>query len=302
MEFTFLRGDKPDSVVLAMQKARSIIPLPVLDCPLMPFKAREAMQLLPDLLQPLNLHPYDQRTARGDLIRAVFKSGITDNVERVLLHLRVNTDENLRAIADTCAASIDQVCIEGPEESVTVGDPIIHAVDETRYIVTPHVFFQPNLALLPQLLDIACTLAGEGRVVWDLFSGAGTLGVRLAQRGWDVHAVDMSLLGLADNAKLNDVRVNAVEMNLEHPAVNLSSLPFPDVVFVDPPRDGCPRPLRRWLKNALVPRIVYVSCNPRTLHRDAMYLAEAGYVLQQVVPLDFHPHNSHIECVALLTQ
>eukprot|EP00397_Hematodinium_sp_SG-2012_P024783 GEMP01025836.1.p1 GENE.GEMP01025836.1~~GEMP01025836.1.p1 ORF type:complete len:460 (+),score=112.52 GEMP01025836.1:143-1522(+) len=307
MEFTFLRGS--DGPTLAMQQARSIIPLQMTDCPLLPPKALQCMQALPKALQSLGIQPYDQRTARGILQRAVFKTGEQGDTERVLVHLHVETDDaevqNRLALAIR-EIDVDQVVVEGPSESITIGDPIVHEIawasgDTTRLVVAPKVFFQPNLRLLPKMIELTMEMAGPPGVVWDVFSGAGTLGIRLSQAGFHVHCVDMSLRGLQENAVLNNVNVTPHEMNLEL-RPDFDHLPKPDVIVVDPPRDGCPVKLRRWIKASDVPRIVYVSCNPRTLHRDALYLAEAGYRIQRVAPLDFYPHISHIELVALLTK
>jgi 23S rRNA (uracil1939-C5)-methyltransferase len=76
----------------------------------------------------------------------------------------------------------------------------------------------------------------------------------------------------------------------------------PSVAFVDPPRAGLtPRAVRRLIE--LAPeRVVYVSCNPTTLAPNARQLADAGYVLERVRPVDMFPHTHHIECVARFTR
>jgi len=76
----------------------------------------------------------------------------------------------------------------------------------------------------------------------------------------------------------------------------------PSVVFVDPPRAGLsPKAVRRVVE--LAPeRLVYVSCNPTTLAPNAAQLAEGGYRLERVQPVDMFPHTHHIECVARFTR
>ena len=76
----------------------------------------------------------------------------------------------------------------------------------------------------------------------------------------------------------------------------------PSVVFVDPPRAGLsPKAVRRVIE--LAPeRLVYVSCNPTTLAPNAAQLAEGGYRLERVQPVDMFPHTHHIECVARFTR
>ena len=74
----------------------------------------------------------------------------------------------------------------------------------------------------------------------------------------------------------------------------------PDVIVVDPPRAGLSQKVVRRVLEASPKRIVYVSCNPTTLAPNAAQMAEEGYVLKTVQPVDMFPQTPHIECVALL--
>ena len=74
----------------------------------------------------------------------------------------------------------------------------------------------------------------------------------------------------------------------------------PDVVVVDPPRAGLSQKVVRRVLEAEAERIVYVSCNPTTLAPNARQMADAGYRLAAVTPVDMFPQTPHIECVALL--
>jgi 23S rRNA (uracil1939-C5)-methyltransferase len=74
----------------------------------------------------------------------------------------------------------------------------------------------------------------------------------------------------------------------------------PDVLVVDPPRSGLSQKIVRRVIEAAPKRIVYVSCNPTTLAPNAAQLAEAGYVLRRVRPVDMFPQTPHVECVAVL--
>ena len=74
----------------------------------------------------------------------------------------------------------------------------------------------------------------------------------------------------------------------------------PDVVVVDPPRSGLSQKIVRRILETGAKRIVYVSCNPTTLAPNARQLADAGYRLSAIRPVDMFPQTPHIECVALL--
>ena len=73
-----------------------------------------------------------------------------------------------------------------------------------------------------------------------------------------------------------------------------------DVIVVDPPRAGLSKKVVHRIIDAAPKRIVYVSCNPTTLAPNAAQLAEAGYELRRVRPVDMFPQTPHIECVAVL--
>jgi 23S rRNA (uracil1939-C5)-methyltransferase len=74
----------------------------------------------------------------------------------------------------------------------------------------------------------------------------------------------------------------------------------PDVVVVDPPRAGLSQKIVRRILETEPQRIVYVSCNPTTLAPNARQIADAGYTLKTVRPVDMFPQTAHVECVALL--
>jgi 23S rRNA (uracil1939-C5)-methyltransferase len=75
---------------------------------------------------------------------------------------------------------------------------------------------------------------------------------------------------------------------------------MPDVVVVDPPRAGLSAKVVRRVLETQARRVVYVSCNPTTLAPNARQLAEDGYELRVVQPVDMFPQTPHIECVAVL--
>jgi 23S rRNA (uracil1939-C5)-methyltransferase len=141
--------------------------------------------------------------------------------------------------------------------------------------------------------------------VFDLFSGIGTIALTLAlQAGevWGVESIERAVADAISNARLNGVdnaRFYAGDVRTAmRPLVEEAGRP--DVVVVDPPRAGLSQKVVRRIIEAESPRIVYVSCNPTTLAPNARQLADAGYALKAVQPVDMFPQTPHIEAVALL--
>jgi 23S rRNA (uracil1939-C5)-methyltransferase len=178
---------------------------------------------------------------------------------------------------------------------------------DLRFRISHRAFFQTNTEMAERLYGIALELAGlTGRErVYDLFCGIGTLSLVMARDAgevWGVEIVDDAVVDAERNAHLNGIgnaRFRAGDVRTSvRPLVEEAGRP--DLVVVDPPRAGLSKKVVRRLIECEAPRIVYVSCNPTTLAPNAAQLAEAGYRLTRVQPVDMFPQTPHIECVALL--
>jgi 23S rRNA (uracil1939-C5)-methyltransferase len=176
-----------------------------------------------------------------------------------------------------------------------------------RFRISHSAFFQTNTEMAERLYGIAAEMAGlsGSERVYDLFCGIGTLGLSLASSAgevWGIEIVPEAIADAEENARLNgieNVHFRAGDARKEiRPLVEEAGRP--DVVVVDPPRAGLSKKIVRRVIECDAPRIVYVSCNPTTLAPNAAQLAEAGYRVRRVKPVDMFPQTPHIECVALL--
>jgi 23S rRNA (uracil1939-C5)-methyltransferase len=164
------------------------------------------------------------------------------------------------------------------------------------------VYTEQAEAVLDRIIDRVQLTGNE--IAIDAYCGIGTFTLPLARRvkqaiGIEVYAA--SVEQAETNARINAIenvsfQVGKVEELL--PQLNVQ----PDVVLLDPPRQGCERPVLDALI-ALQPRqIIYISCKPATLARDLKILCQEGnYQLDLVQPADFFPQTAHVECVAFLT-
>jgi 23S rRNA (uracil1939-C5)-methyltransferase len=211
------------------------------------------------------------------------------------------------ALLWTRAAGVAETTRAGDTEVVKGSAYLEEELAGLRLRISPDAFFQTNTEMAERLYGAAVELAGlTGRErVLDLFCGIGTIALALALDAgevWGVEIVEEAVADAIENARLNGVdnaHFFAGDVRLAmRPLLERSGRP--DVVVVDPPRAGLSQKVVRRVLEAEAERIVYVSCNPTTLAPNARQMADAGYELRTVRPVDMFPQTPHIECVALL--
>jgi 23S rRNA (uracil1939-C5)-methyltransferase len=169
------------------------------------------------------------------------------------------------------------------------------------------IFFQSNLELQKKLVaDVAAT-AGDGEVAADLYCGVGAFARSLSAHFQKRCLVEENPAAIAlarENLRNMSAEAEYYALSLEKYCAMLekkagSVAPRWDVAVADPPREGLCPPLVSLFVRLKTPRLIYVSCNPVTLARDAKLLCEGGYRLDSITCYDFYPQTLHIECVAV---
>jgi 23S rRNA (uracil1939-C5)-methyltransferase len=173
-------------------------------------------------------------------------------------------------------------------------------------VFAPSEFTQVNSVVNRALVRRAVNLLQlqPQDVVLDLFCGIGNFTLPIARSGAQVMGIDGSraLIERAiANAQLNHLIANTEWLVADLFGVTeeqISRWPKANKVLIDPPRDGAREVVKamQWLRPE---RIVYVSCNPSTLARDAQELVQQGYRLQGVGIANMFPHTTHVESIAL---
>jgi 23S rRNA (uracil1939-C5)-methyltransferase len=161
-------------------------------------------------------------------------------------------------------------------------------------------FFQVNRMQVERLIQTAMEWLDlkSDHTVLDAYSGVGTFSLQMAEQVARIVAVE------AGKSAVADARINGAGLdNLELVEGNFGEVPLPvervDRVIIDPPRGGCSPEALQTLLQLSPERIVYVSCDPTTLARDAALLVEAGFQLERVQPIDLFPQTYHVETLAL---
>ena len=176
--------------------------------------------------------------------------------------------------------------------------------------ISPKSFYQVNPAQTERLYNTAVSFAGlTGREFCiDAYCGTGTIGIIAAERAGRVLGIELSPDAVRDavaNARENRVdnikfrNADATEFLCEMAAAKTAP---PEVLFMDPPRSGSTPEFISAAAALKVPKIVYISCNPETLARDAELFTGLGYKAERVQPVDMFPFTGHVECVVLMSR
>ena len=173
-----------------------------------------------------------------------------------------------------------------------------------KFKVSAFSFFQTNVEAVERLYTEALDLVEsfDGKSVFDLYCGTGTISQILALKAKDVlgielveEAVDAARINAEGNG-LTNCRFLAGDVFEALQTVSEK----PDVIVVDPPRVGIqPKALDKIIAYG-VKEIVYISCNPKTLVENLKYMDYYGYKCKYLKPFDNFPMTKHTECICLL--
>ena len=175
--------------------------------------------------------------------------------------------------------------------------------------LSPLSFYQVNHDMAELLYKKAAEYAEcDNKTVLDLYCGAGTIGLSMAQSAKKIIGVEIIRQAI-DDARFNaeNNQINNAEFicgDAKDAAKQLADKNIkPDVIVVDPPRKGCSSELLGTIANDFSPeKLVYVSCDPATLARDTNILNSFGYELKEYTPFDLFPRTAHCETVAKFTR
>lgn len=281
-----------------------------------------------------HVHAFAKRT-----MISAYHSKSHEGFARHLVIRKSTTTGSLLVVVITTTPKTDQEkqfieLVLGLYNSLPEGSSVLHAINDTwspvangtvvaqhgpgtlqetlldvHYTISPFSFFQTNTHHVPQLIERALQGAEltQDKIAWDLYCGTGTLSLPAAKRSKYVVGAEMvqsSILDAQLNATANgitNVEFHTLDLHVPKALPVLQSFIQPDVILVDPPRNGMHAQVVQHLLDVAAPRIVYVSCNPATQARDCGLLNDA-YSIEEVTPVDMFPQTYHVESVAVLTK
>lgn len=207
-------------------------------------------------------------------------------------------------------------------ENDTLGDVVLcdrlHCLYGTDYImeeimglkfkISPFSFFQTNTkgceVLYSKAREYIMMGSLDGKIVFDLYSGTGTIAQMMApvaKKVIGIEIVEEAVVAARENAKLNGLDNCEFIAGDVLKAIDLVQ-DKPDLIVLDPPRDGInPKALEKILAFG-VDEMVYISCKPTSLARDLEIITQRGYKVVRACCVDQFPWTGHVETVCLLTK
>jgi 23S rRNA (uracil1939-C5)-methyltransferase len=189
------------------------------------------------------------------------------------------------------------------QEEVVCGRPeLMEKLGSCLYRISPNSFFQVHTAQTEKMYDFIMNAVAESSdkqgVVLDLYCGAGSIAIFLAQKAKYVYGVEISQSSI-DDARYNCTLNNVTNVEFIHGDV-IDTFSSIDAIVVDPARKGLSSNALQGIVKINPTIVVYVSCNVATQARDVKQICESGqYDVISVKPFDLFPQTVHVENVVI---
>ena len=322
MEFSFGDEVKGGPLALGMRKRKSFYEVvTAADCQIVDEDFRCILGIVLDYFQKKEIPFYHKKTHKGVLRHLVVRKGMKTGEVLVNLVTSSQMEFDLDALAEKIQKTLPRGFLKGFLHTIYDGVADVVKSDETRIIygqdffteellgltfkISAYSFFQTNTLGAEKLYSIVRDFAGEtkGKTIFDLYCGTGTIsqvmapvakeviGIEIVEEAVEVAKANAKLNGL-DNCTFiaGDVLTKVEELTQK-----------PDLIILDPPRDGIhPKAIHKIIDFG-APEIVYVSCKPTSLVRDLEIFLQEGYRIKKVKCMDMFPNTVHVESTILMT-
>ncbi|WP_025642799.1 23S rRNA (uracil(1939)-C(5))-methyltransferase RlmD [Schnuerera ultunensis] len=183
---------------------------------------------------------------------------------------------------------------------------IIEEILGLKFKISPFSFFQTNTFGAERLYSIVRDFIEDEKtnIVFDLYSGTGTIAQILSpvcEKVIGIEIIEEAVEMAIENAKLNGLHnVDFISGDVFEEVDKLKEKP--DLIIIDPPRDGIhPKAINKII-NFAPQTFIYVSCNPITLVRDLKIFMDKGYKIDKMKLMDMFPRTPHVEAVTRLVR
>jgi 23S rRNA (uracil1939-C5)-methyltransferase len=310
-----------DQVAMGLYVPQTHRVIDISSCPVHPRQVNQVVFYLKKKVLELGIAPYDERDDSGDLRYVDFRFSVARHELSLTLVTRHASFPQGAPLATALQRRFPFITgvIQNVNENRgnviwgnsfrTLGgrDTIMERVGDLKLVFPAGVFSQANPFTARKLYDRVYELAAlkGGETVLDLYCGVGPISLYLAVAARQVWAVDDSELSITtakQNARRNgrgncrfiagDVATTLTQLTKDLPRI--------DLMVLNPPRKGIKAAALEAVLAAGAPRIIYVSCEPRSLARDLDRLVAANYRVEQIQPFDMFPQTEEVETLVLL--
>ena len=323
MEFTFGDEEKDGPLALGMHKKNSFYDIVTLDdCRIVDPDFNVLLQAILKYFKEKGETYFHKIRHEGFLRHLVMRRSVKtgdilinlvtttqsqlDESEFVNMILAQKIDGKVVGILYTLNDNLADVVQSDETKTLYGQDYFYEYLYNMRFKISPFSFFQTNTLGAEVLYDKVREYVGEtkDKLIYDLYTGTGTIAQMLASVASKVVGVE-----IVEEA-VEAAKKNAVDNHLDNCEFiagdvlkvvdNLTKKP--DILVLDPPRDGIhPKALTKII-NFNVDEMVYVSCKPTSLMRDLLVFREAGYEVKRACLVDMFPGTVHVETVVLLSK
>ncbi len=288
--------------------------IPLFDCPIEDARITALARTVTEWANRNRVRVYDETTGKGILRACVIRVASTgEHMVVVVTKGELPAKESLLHMLDVESLWYNRNdrntnVIFGDRFTLLKGKPQITELQNgIAFAVSPQSFLQVNPIQTQKLYDTAIRLLDPkpNETIADVYCGIGTISLAIAKHAKKIIGIECVPEAIEDakkNAEMNGIGNTEFLCGLAEnvlPELVRKGM-RPDAIVIDPPRKGCEEPVLSAIAESGVNRVVYVSCNPATLARDAKILASYGFSIQHVQPVDMFPHTQHVECVVCI--
>lgn len=325
MEFSFGDEYKDGPIALGMHKRGSFHDIVnVTDCQIVDEDYRKILDCTLEAARESGLLYYHRMRHTGYFRHLLVRKAV--KTEEILVDLVTTTETDAQAFLDTWVKKLLELELDGKMAGIlhTKNDSVADVVKDEgtevlygqdyfyeellglKFKITLFSFFQTNSLGAEVLYETAREYIGDinEKVIFDLYSGTGTIAQILApvaKKVVGVEIVEEAVEAAKENAALNGLD-NCTFWAGDVLKVIDELGEVPDLIMLDPPRDGVnPKALMKIL-NFGVDRLVYIACKPTSLARDLEMIQGRGYKVEKISCVDLFPNTYHVETVAVMSR
>lgn len=218
--------------------------------------------------------------------------------------LGLELEGEIKSVFLTLNDSLADAVIPEKVEHLYGEDHIMEEIHGLKFKITPFSFFQTNTKSAERLYETGISMLEDidNKVVFDLYSGTGTISqiiAQIAKKVIGIEIVEEAVESAKENAKINGL--DNVEFIAEDVLTAVEKLDVkPNVIILDPPRDGIhPKAIDKIIDFA-PEEFLYISCNPKTQVENLNRFRERGYEIKKAVMVDQFPRTAHVESIILM--